>query len=836
MVKLSYSMRVTQYYKFCIKDLIKNKIKVLAVFPSLFISLIVFALIIILRNELEYGVNANSKILLGGDFEFSSKQKSFSNEKINKIRENYFVTEVIEFTSILRNENEKSKTTRIKVIDDFYPLLGNVETEPINAVEELKKTPNGILINTNIQKNLGIKVGNEIRIQNVSFQVIGIVRSLPDIGSFFLFGDYALINKKYLDDLKLDNLGSFIQYKYKLLKKELKNIKTEDLEDFKDFRKKTPIDVSDDLNKNIENFIFFLSIISASSLLISGIGLKNSLYSFLSSNQKKIAIFKSLGFSSKNIKKLFLIQTVIILIFCTFLAYILSLIILSFYDPAFIKSLNINFSPKFKLEEYVLLQVFSMLIFFIFGNPILEIVEKISVVELFRNSSTNPIIYYSKKMLIKISFLVCIFLGIFCYLNVKPLETFFFFIFFIIIGFFFYLLSKIPIGVIKRILNIKDIVVKISLKNMQTFGNLNSIVTVTMGIGITLLLFIGSLSHNINTELNNTLKTNAPDYFFVGIQENEIKKFSRIIESIDKNSMQRIVPMISARIELINNNEIDKLVTKNNNSYWFVNGERRISWSKKIPFNNTITEGFWWKEKPTNELFLSIDHKVGKDLGLKIGDKITLNIYGKNIEGTIMNFRKINYKDLNINFAILINPEYGSKLPHEFLSSVKFKNKEEVNFVRLFENLPNITYIDLTEFVDKSQTFLRKLFLAGISISSLIVFIGLLVISSAINVVGKLKIYQNLVFKILGLNKTKIFLVIIFESIVIFIPIVIFSLFFSTILSFLFSKYLFGINWYFSPLTFLAISGLFLIALVFTFIFSNNKYLKINTYGFIRND
>ena len=201
-----------------------------------------------------------------------------------------------------------------------------------------------------------------------------------------------------------------------------------------------------------------------------------------------------------------------------------------------------------------------------------------------------------------------------------------------------------------------------------------------------------------------------------------------------------------------------------------------------------------------------------------------------------MNFRKINYKDLNINFAILINPEYGSKLPHEFLSSVKFKNKEEVNFVRLFENLPNITYIDLTEFVDKSQTFLRKLFLAGISISSLIVFIGLLVISSAINVVGKLKIYQNLVFKILGLNKTKIFLVIIFESIVIFIPIVIFSLFFSTILSFLFSKYLFGINWYFSPLTFLAISGLFLIALVFTFIFSNNKYLKINTYGFIRND
>ena len=66
--------------------------------------------------------------------------KIVKGDLINKIRENYFVTEVIEFTSILRNESEKSKTTRIKVIDDFYPLLGNVETEPINAIEELKKT------------------------------------------------------------------------------------------------------------------------------------------------------------------------------------------------------------------------------------------------------------------------------------------------------------------------------------------------------------------------------------------------------------------------------------------------------------------------------------------------------------------------------------------------------------------------------------------------------------------------------------------------------------------------------------------------------------------------
>ena len=68
---------------------------------------------------------------------------------------------------------------------------------------------------------------------------------------------------------------------------------------------KFPEDISQNLKRTIENFIYFLSIIAASAILISGIGLKNSLYSFFSSNQLNIAIYKSLGLSSRNIKKLY---------------------------------------------------------------------------------------------------------------------------------------------------------------------------------------------------------------------------------------------------------------------------------------------------------------------------------------------------------------------------------------------------------------------------------------------------------------------------------------------------------------------------------------------------
>ena len=102
---------------------------------------------------------------------------------------------------------------------------------------------------------------------------------------------------------------------------------------------------------------------------------------------------------------------------------------------------------------------------------------------------------------------------------------------------------------------------------------------------------------------------------------------------------------------------------------------------------------------------LSLDYKVAKDLELKIGDSITFNIYGNPVTGIIENFRKVNYRDLNINFAILFNPKYASKIPHEFMSTVKFKNEEIVKLNNLLRKLPAVTYIRLSEYINKTKYF-----------------------------------------------------------------------------------------------------------------------------------
>ena len=51
------------------------------------------------------------------------------------------------------------------------------------------------------------------------------------------------------------------------------------------------------------------------------------------------------------------------------------------------------------------------------------------------------------------------------------------------------------------------------IKNFKAYRSLNSMMIITMGLGMTILLFLGILSSNINKELDTSIPNNAPHYF-----------------------------------------------------------------------------------------------------------------------------------------------------------------------------------------------------------------------------------------------------------------------------------------------------------------------------------
>ena len=83
-------MYFSNYHLFLIRELNKNKSKISKIFFTIFISLLIFSSVIILKNSIENEIKNNSRIFLGGDLELSIKNKPLKDEFLDQLKENFF--------------------------------------------------------------------------------------------------------------------------------------------------------------------------------------------------------------------------------------------------------------------------------------------------------------------------------------------------------------------------------------------------------------------------------------------------------------------------------------------------------------------------------------------------------------------------------------------------------------------------------------------------------------------------------------------------------------------------------------------------------------------------
>ena len=216
----------------------------------------------------------------------------------------------------------------------------------------------------------------------------------------------------------------------------------------------------------------------------------------------------------------------------------------------------------------------------------------------------------------------------------------------------------------------------------------------SLGLGVTLLLTLALVGTNFQREIAKSIPDIAPDYFFVGIQKGEREKFEQGILKMDPDADIEVVPMVSSGITKINGINPNTYIKPDNDSYWVIGSERRSSWAEDVPEDNPLVAGEWWDLNKPNQLQISLDAKVARDFNIQLGDIFTLNIYGREIDGEVVNFREVDYRDLSINFAMLFNPQFAQKIPHEYLATAKF-NSDKFDETEMIEIMPSLSMIKI---------------------------------------------------------------------------------------------------------------------------------------------
>jgi len=844
MEKLNNPSEFNLIIKYALKDLSRNYKKLTSIIVTLFISLFILSAIFTIEDSLKKELNDNAKALLGGDLEIDYNRNEGSLKLVNQVKEFATISQMIEFStmvSTIGRDKNKSLFTRIKTVDTKYPLYGSVDYEPAGAFDRMHNEPNTLLINESLSKNLNLKINEKIKVQNQLFTIIGIVKSVPDVSGFVAFGDWALAGDQTLEILKLNGIGSFLNYEYKIkfnetddagkIEKKIENI-------FKDDQKvklRYPENSASGLKRIINNFSQFLSLVSISAMLIAGIGIANTLLSFINQNNMSIAVRKAVGFYSGNIKTLYYLQLFILLLVITTFAYGSSFLIVPFVDQYLSDGLGLNVSPVFSIINFIKIFLVGLLVLIIFSIPTISSIDQVKASNLFRNVFQNLEFYYSKKSTALSLILLSILVLLFSFGSERPIYSLGYFVAFFVCLIVFFLLSKIIIYFLKKFKSTSNISLKVSIKNITQTKSITPITIMSLGLGVTLLLTLALVGTNFQREIAKSIPDIAPDYFFVGIQKGEKEIFEKNILNMDANAKIEVVPMVSSGIIKINGINPNTYIKPDNDSYWVIGSDRRSSWVDEVPEDNPLTEGKWWDITKPNQLQISLDAEVAKNLNIKLGDVFTLNIYGREIDGEIVNFRAVDYRDLSINFAMLFNPQFANNIPHEYLATAKFETIEKFDETSMLDVLPSLSMIKIADYLNKVTDVLNKVFIAVTLISAVTIIIGLIVISSAIMVQGKVKEYQNLVFKILGFSKKEVILSSLIEFLIIFNSVILIATFFAVTASKFIMENIFELVWAFDfkVLFNLGLSiGLVTLALI---MITNLKYLNPKVYPMIRN-
>ena len=844
MEKLNNISELSLIIKYAYRDLIRNYKKIFSIILTLFISLFILSAILTIEDSLKKELNDNSKALLGGDLEIDYNRIQGDLTLVEKVKEFATIAQMVEFSTMISTTREKdnqSLFTRIKTVDGNYPLYGTVVHEPSGAFSRIHSEANTILVNENIFKTLNLSIDDTIKVQDQLFKVVGVIKSVPDVSGFVAFGDFALAGKDTLELLKLNSLGSFLNYEYKVKFAEDANINSTReriREIFKEDTKvqlRYPENSASGLRRVIDNFSQFLSLVSISAMLIAGIGIANTLLSFLNQSNMSIAVKKALGFFSMNIKTIYYLQLFIMLTFISIAAYGLSFLLVPIADTYLSKGLGLNIKPIFSVLNFTKIYLVGLIVLIIFSIPTINAIDQVKASNLFRNVFQNLQFYYSKKSIfVSFLFLTALIL-LFVLGSSKPIYSLMYFGAFFVCLIVFFLLSKLVVFFLKGLKNRSNISVKVSVKNITQTKSITPITIMSLGLGVTLLLTLAMVGTNFKREVAKTIPDIAPDYFFIGIQNTDREIFENTIKSMDENLRLEIVPIVSSGIGKINGVDPKKYIKRDNDSYWVIGSDRRSSWSEKIPEDNPMIAGEWWDLSKPDQLQISLDAKVAKDFNVKLGDIFTLNIYGREIDGTIVNFREVDYRDLSINFAMLFNPQFANSIPHEYLATAKFDDLEKFNETKLLDNLPSLSIIKISDYLNKVTDILNKVFIAVILISAITIIIGLIVISSAIMVQGKIKEYQNLVFKILGFSKREIILSSIIEFALIFFSVILIAILFAVIGSYFIIENIFELVWQFDlKILFNLGLSIGLVTLVLILL-TNLKYLSPKVYPLIRN-
>lgn len=185
--------------------------------------------------------------------------------------------------------------------------------------------------------------------------------------------------------------------------------------------------------------------------------------------------------------------------------------------------------------------------------------------------------------------------------------------------------------------------------------------------------------------------------------------------------------------------------------HWVLRGDRGVSHAAAPPEGAALTAGEWWPADYAGPPLISFGAEEAAELGLSLGDRITVNILGRDITGTVANFRQVDFRSGGIGFVIIFDGATLQSAPQTHIATVHSNPAVEAQLLRdISDSYPNITPIRVRDVAERVAEAMGAL-ASGTSLAALAVLAtGFVVLIGAAAAGERARVFEAAVLKTLG--------------------------------------------------------------------------------------
>jgi len=718
------------------------------------------------RESINRGLEREGASILGGDASIELTYRFASEQERAWVQSLGPASEIVDFrsmASVTRGDDAERGLTQVKGVDAAYPLYGSVALEPemplAMALDGQDGLPGAVMDRVLIDR-LGLAQGGVFRLGTQDFVLMAVLTREPDSGTGgFGLGPRTLVRTSALEGSGLLQPGTLYETEYRVrlpVDADLDALEAQAAEALPDagYRWRDRRNGAPGIARFVDQLSAFLVLVGLAGLAVGGVGVASAVRAHLEGKTEVIATLKTLGAEGRLIFQVYLIQIAVLTAIGVALGVILGAAAPLLFAPLIEARLPVPTAfaiYPMPLFEAALYGTLTALLFTLWP---LARTEQIRAAALYRDLGAGtraiPRPFYIGVLVALMLALV----GLAAWLSGLALLT---------------LAAALGLGasfitlmgaalVVRRLarrLARSGVVrgrsaLRLALGSVGGPGGEATSVVLSLGLGLTVLAAVGQIDSNLRGAIERDLPDVAPSYFMVDIQTDQLDGFLARLADDPGVSQVETAPMLRGVITEINGRDATEVA----GDHWVVRGDRGITYAAMPSPDTTVTEGEWWPAGYDGLPQISFATEEALEIGLELGDTMTINILGRDITAEVTSFREVDFSTAGIGFILTMNPSALSGAPHTHIATIYADEGSEAAILRDLANAyPNITAIRVRDAIDRVTVILGGI-AAAITYGALATLItGGVVLIGAAAAGERARTYEAAVLKTLGASR-----------------------------------------------------------------------------------